>query len=42
VKGDLKTVALCAAGVIVAGLILNWGRDISFLNQSHQGFDYTG
>lgn len=40
--GDLKTVALCAAGVILAGLILNWGRDIDFLAKSHEGFDYIG
>ncbi|HEV7283955.1 MAG TPA: hypothetical protein VGN75_03785 [Kaistia sp.] len=39
---DFKTIALCAAGVIVAGLILSYGRDIDILNQAHDGFDYTG
>lgn len=41
-KADFKMVLLCAAGVLVAGLILNYGRDVKLLNDSHQGFDYTG
>ncbi len=39
---DLKTVALCALGVIVAGIILNKGRDIGILDGAHEGFDYIG
>lgn len=40
--GDLKMVGLVAAGVILAGFILYQGRDLSFLNTAHKGFDYIG
>ncbi|WP_298334129.1 hypothetical protein [Asticcacaulis sp.] len=40
--GDIKTVLLAAAGVIVAGIILYQGRDIGILNTAHKGFDYIG
>jgi hypothetical protein len=38
---DLKTIALVAVGVIVAGMILNYGRDIKLLEDAHDGFDYA-
>lgn len=40
--GDIKTVALVAAGVILAGIILYQGREIGLLNTAHKGFDYIG
>lgn len=40
--GDLKMVGLVAAGVILAGMILYWGKDIEILNSAHKGFDYVG
>lgn len=39
---NVKTVALTALGVIVAGLVLNYGSSVSILRQAHNGFDYTG
>lgn len=27
-------------GVILAGVVLSYGREIGFLNIAHQGFDY--
>lgn len=42
INASLKTVVLSAAGVVLAGLILNYGRDISFLKDAHDGFDRLG
>lgn len=39
---DFRTVLACAAGVILAGYIMNKGRDLGFLADAHEGFDYIG
>lgn len=36
------TIGLTAAGVIVAGLVLYYGKSVKILNDAHQGFDYVG
>ena len=38
-KGDLKTVALVAAGVLVAGLVMKNFRDIQLIDDAHNGYD---
>lgn len=36
---NVKTVALVAVGVIVAGYVLYAARDIDFIQKSRNGFD---
>lgn len=39
-KGDIKTVALVAAGVLVAGFVMSQFRgSVPLLAQAHDGFD---
>lgn len=38
-KGDIKTVALVALGVFVAGLAMYYARDIDIVNKARNGFD---
>lgn len=40
---DIKTVGLVAAGVIVAALVIQYGRgSVPLLQQAHEGFDGLG
>lgn len=36
---DLKFLALVAGGVLIAGWIMNFGRDVGLLDAAHEGFD---
>ena len=39
---DIKTVAVVAVGVFVAGLVMNQFRDIGIVKMAHDGFDGIG
>ena len=39
-KGDLKLVALVAAGVAVAGLVFSQFGDVPGIKEARNGFDY--
>ncbi|MEQ8585933.1 MAG: hypothetical protein RLO01_01875 [Thalassobaculaceae bacterium] len=38
-KGNLKSVALVAAGVMLAGLVMYYGRDLPVIGDARNGYD---
>ncbi|WP_428481905.1 hypothetical protein [Pyruvatibacter mobilis] len=36
---DIKMVALVAAGVMLAGLVMSFGRSYPLIGDAHNGFD---
>lgn len=38
-KGAVKPVLICAVGVMVAGLVMYYGRDLPVIGDARNGFD---
>lgn len=38
-KGAARHIALTAAGVLVAGLVMAYARDVGVISTAHSGFD---